>query len=459
MKASINPIRQRPDWATTDYPASHWHILPQRNRVMCDLCPRHCTLSSGQAGYCGVRRNVDDILYSENYGKSVAVAEEVIETEAIYHYQPGSRILSLGNIGCMMSCKFCQNWQTSQVRHLDPAVVNTYQPEEIIEIARDKNIEVISWTYNDPVVWHEFVMDTSRLANQAGIKTLYKSALYIEREPLFELIDVIDIFSISLKSMDPEFYRRIAHARIEPVLERISELHASNRHLEISQLVVTGLNDNADEIRKTVSWHLDNLDADVPLHFVGFHPAFQYLDVQRTPFDILVEARRIAMDMGVKNVYLGNVNQPGVSDSSCHHCQQLLVSRNGLATRITGLAEGGSCKHCGSASGIVVSSTRREGNTEKPETTGGQYQNEQRFAWPDEISSAHIELQGRSASVLQIVVEHHATKQNHAFKLGKNLGRALITKMTRGEQFVTIKWNGGQRLNILPVLDRAHFPV
>ena len=426
---------------------------------MCDLCPRHCTLSNRQAGYCGVRRNVDKVLYSENYGKSVAVTEEVIETEAIYHFHPGARILSLGNIGCMMSCKFCQNWQTSQVRHLDSSVVCSYSASDVVGIAKDKGIDIVSWTYNDPVVWHEFVVDTSRLAGQNGIRTLYKSALYIEQDPLFELLDVIDIFSISLKSLDPEFYRRIAHARIEPVLERIREIHASKRHLEISQLVITGLNDNEAEIRKTVEWHLENLDPEVPLHFVGFHPAFQYLDVERTPIEVLLMARDIAREMGIVNVYLGNVNRDEVSDTRCRDCDALLVSRNGLSVQLGQITAQGKCGRCGCESGIVLGQDMNAGTAGLDELSRRQFDNERHFDWPEALASAHLQLEDASSDVVEILVEHESSEQRQSYRLGKNLGRALITKMNENEQYVTIKWNGSHRLDILPVLDRAHFPL
>ena len=241
--------------------------------------------------FCKVRGTVNGELHTFNFGKSVQATEEVIETEAVNHFMPAARILSLGNIGCMMSCDFCQNWQTSQVGHLDPSVVQHFTPEEVVQTAIDAKIGVISWTYNDPVVWHEFVVATSKLAQAAGIKTLYKSAFYIEEEPVKELIEVIDIFSISLKSLDEKFYKKLTRARLQPVLDRVEQGYKSGRHLELSQLVIPGLNDQGEDVKRTVDWVKETLGPEVPLHFVAFHPAYKYTKVDGTPVSTLGRGR------------------------------------------------------------------------------------------------------------------------------------------------------------------------
>ena len=185
-------------------------------------------------GYCGVRGAVNGALHTFNYGLSLTPTEEFIETEAVVHFSPGARILSLGNIGCMMSCVFCQNWETSQIKHLDEAHIRRYSPQDLVDICLENEISIISWTYNDPVVWHEFVLETSALARKNGLLVLYKSALFIEEAPVNELIDCVDIFSLSLKSLSDSFYRKSTGARLAPVLSRIEQVARSERHLEIS---------------------------------------------------------------------------------------------------------------------------------------------------------------------------------------------------------------------------------
>ena len=207
-------------------PALHWRSIAQ-GQVECGLCPRHCHLQDGQMGFCGVRGAVDGKLHTFNYGLALAATEEFIETEAVVHFSPGARILSLGNIGCMMSCVFCQNWQTSQIKHLDAEQIRRYTPQALVQTCLENGIHMLSWTYNDPVVWHEFVVETSRLAQQHGLKNIYKSAFYIEEDPVDELIDCIDIFSLSLKSMREAFYRDATQAELAPVLSRICLLYTS----------------------------------------------------------------------------------------------------------------------------------------------------------------------------------------------------------------------------------------
>jgi pyruvate formate lyase activating enzyme len=256
--------------------AQHW-IPFKKNRAECRLCPRHCRPKNDRMGFCGVRGTIDGEFRSFNFGQSLAATEEIIETEAINHFAPGARILSMGNVGCMMACSFCQNWKTSQIQHLDYQSVRHYTPEQLIELCLENDIPIISWTYNDPVVWHEFVVETSGLAHKNGIKTLYKSAFYIEEEPVKELIECIDIFSLSLKSLDEKFYQKETKATLKPVLERIKQVAISDRHLEISQLVIPELNDGDKDINQTIDWLIDNVGNHVPLHFVAFHPAYNTL--------------------------------------------------------------------------------------------------------------------------------------------------------------------------------------
>ena len=455
-------------WRENPRIADYWHPADEAGRVECALCPRHCKPRDGQSGACRVRGNLGGQLHTFNYGKSVAATEEVIETEAVYHFSPGRRILSLGNIGCMMACDFCQNWKTSQVRQLDPGVVKSYTPDEILEICEKHGIRMISWTYNDPVVWHEFVRDTSRLAQRRGIRTLYKSAFYIEDAPARELIDCVDIFSLSLKSMSENFYRRITKGELAPVLERIKLIHRSGRHVEISQLLIPERNDALEDIRKTIRWVLDNVGDEVPLHFVGFHPAYKYTRVERTSVESLLQARDVARSAGIKYCYLGNVYREGVSDTHCGRCGQTLVARYGLTSSVVGITREGTCTACGRRAPIrfpfegraTSAAALNRIHSETSETSERQCA---RFRWTPDVSSVHLTvsegLTDDRGQPVEVTIRHLDSPRVRRCRLGEGLERVIVSRRADGDREILITWNAPRRVRILPVLDRAHFPV
>ncbi len=443
------------DWRNEPITASHWQFLEDKNKVECKLCPRHCELKEGQDGFCRVRGNQGNELKSFNYGKAIPATIETIETEAIYHHSPGARILSMGNIGCMMACSFCQNWQTSQIKHLDNKNVVVYSPEEVIELALKNDIDIISWTYNDPVVWHEFVLDTSRLAQKNNIKTLYKSALYIESKPLDELIEVIDIFSISLKSMDDEMYRKISKARLEPVLRGIKQIYDSGKHLEVSQLVVTDLNDDGVDAKKTAEWMLKNLDSSIPLHLVGYHPAFRY-KAKRTSLETLLKAREIAITAGIEYCYLGNVYAENVSNTHCKTCSQKLVDRFGLTIKVSGLNEKSECENCGELSPIVHPKSQKEEEIKTYDYTEEQYFD---IKWDSEINALHLVVEDPTKDQIILQVERQPSSKVEYFELNVGLERIILTKSEENETSIRLGANSSNTLHCLPVLDRAHFPT
>ncbi len=449
------------DWMSDHHPASHWEKTEGDDHVVCKLSPRNCKIREGSLGKCGVRGNVDNKLVTFNYGKSVEATMEYIETEAVYHYRPGAKILSLGNVGCMMSCDFCQNWRTSQTRHLDPRDVRRYTPEDIVEACMITGINVISWTYNDPVVWHEFVVETSRLAQAMGIATLYKSAFYIEPGAVDELIDCIDIFSISLKSMDDRFYLKFTGGtRLQPVLNMIERVHASGRHLEVSQLMITGRNDNANEIKRTNDWVLDHLGDRVPLHYVGFHPAYLYTNTTRTRPETLLMAREMAQSAGIRYCYVGNMFQSGVADSYCTGCGTCLVSRYGLQAVVKGLDASGHCTTCGAASDIRDPMGRVDSDGAPP--THGPGSTWAQFHWHDEANSVHIEVvfpDGDAACPLRVERLASAPGKPREYVLGGILKRLIVSKEADTETGIRVLAPAGATVQFFPVLDRAHFPT
>jgi pyruvate formate lyase activating enzyme len=412
-------------------------------------------------GQCGVRGNVGGELYSFNFGKSVEATMEYIETEAVNHFAPGAKILSLGNIGCMMSCDFCQNWRTSQVRHLKSGDVRRYTPEEIIETCKKLGINVISWTYNDPVVWHEFVVTTSRLAQKEGIVTLYKSAFYIEPEAVDELIDCIDIFSISLKSMDEKFYRKFTGGtHLKPVLDMIKKVHDSGRHLEISQLLITGRNDNEEEISRTNNWVLANVGNRVPLHYVAFHPAYLYTDVARTDESILIKAREMALDAGISYCYCGNLFDDGVSNTHCPKCGTITISRYGLKAQVVALDKQGCCTKCGTQNDVRAPYLGQNSDEDSVLPTGIEYRSTE-FLWSDEANSVHIEVSGDRAEIQSVLVDRIGGGETapQKFKLGGVLRRVIASRQSDNEKGVLVTLPKNAEVHFFPVLDRAHFPT
>lgn len=439
-------------WRTQSRLAKYWH--KQGDKVGCDLCPRHCELKPAQKGFCQVRGNVEGEMHTYNYGISVQATIECIETEAVNHYRPGARILSMGNVGCMMACAYCQNWQTSQVKFLNDKNVNVYTPQEVIDLALKNDIDIISWTYNDPVVWQEFVVDTSRLARENGIETLYKSALYIEEEPLKELIEVIDIFSVSLKGMDAKMYKKFTKGELEPVLERIKLIAKSNRHLEISQLIVTELNDNGEDAEKTARWMMEHVGSKVPLHLVGYHPAFRY-NKERTSTETLLKLRKLALDCGLEYCYLGNVYADDVSNTNCKKCNQRLVQRFGLTVEIIGLDEQSNCTNCGTPSPIIKPQLKTQSKINYTHFEAHQTHD---FEWNPEVNSIHVIVDDKNTDT-QLKLERNPGQIIEYMHIAEGLERLIISKSFAGEKTIQIEANNSNNIEFLPVLDRAHFPV
>jgi pyruvate formate lyase activating enzyme len=432
------------------HPARLWVPDPkQENRVTCHLSPRHCSIGEGGLGFCGVRRNIGGKLVTLNYGKSVEPTEEVIETEAVFHFSPGERILSLGNIGCMMACDFCQNWQTSQARLARDKDISINTPEQVVEMAEQLGIRVLSWTYNDPVVWHEFVTDTARLAQKKGIMNLYKSAFYIGPEAIAELVEVMDIFSISLKAMSEEFYLKHTGGRLQPVLDGIKQVYASGKHLELSNLMVTGRNDNLEESAKIAKWMMENLNENIPLHYVRFHPDYKYNKVERTDIAFMEKARQQAKDIGLKNVYLGNVSESEALNTVCS-CGEILVKRFGLRAEMH-LKEG-KCAKCGADAGIKLlpKQTRvTDVPSEIPFTSHVDH------VWDADRLSVHIEVSDGAPVFYQPLGTDGKPLNGFRMSAGKRL---MVSRSHPKEHTLRVFYEKAEP-RILALMDRAYFPV
>ncbi|MCK5903085.1 MAG: AmmeMemoRadiSam system radical SAM enzyme [Cocleimonas sp.] len=434
--------------------AQHWIPFNQQ-RAECRLCPRHCRPKQNRKGFCGVRGTENGEIRTFNYGQSLAATEEIIETEAVNHFSPSARILSMGNVGCMMACSFCQNWETSQIKHLDTKSIRHYTPEQLVSLCLENNIPIISWTYNDPVVWHEFVIETSQLAQKNGIKTLYKSAFYIEKSPVEELIDCIDIFSLSLKSLNAEFYQKQTKAKLQPVLDRIQQVAASSRHLELSQLVIPELNDQNQDIEQTIDWIIQHVGINVPLHFVAFHPAYQYTHVERTPLNTLKRARALAHAKGMKYVYLGNAYESDLNDTLCSNCHIPLVKRYGLHADVQNLDSQSHCTQCGTLSPIINPLLA----IQYPENHQQTFSQQLEIHWDNEVQSTHILQTKHQEKTDTLQIHSLGITHNQTKTLAQGLDRFIISRRSESETGVIIRWNSECNYQSLVVLDRAHYPV
>jgi pyruvate formate lyase activating enzyme len=397
-----------------------------------------------------------------NYGKSVHPTQETIETEAVNHFAPGAGILSCGNVGCMMSCAYCHNWKTSQAKYVQDSDIFYLTPEQAVETALRRNLPVISYTYNDPVVWHEWVIDTARLAQQAGLINLYKSAFYISSEAVDELLPYIDIFSISVKSMDPDYYRKYTAGRLEPVLEGARKVFRAGKHLELSTLMITGISDDEDTARSIANWVLTNLDSTVPLHYVRFHPDFKMRDTTRTPIPNLIRAREIAMDMGVEHVYVGNVYDTPLSNSYCAGCGRELVTRYGLNAQITGLDSSGRCGSCGRDNHFRLPALPQRAVPGRMQMDATEHALHT-FDWHGDIRSLHVQIVNPTDSPLHAWYRRRRADgasewQPVRLEPGESW-RFIIAKASPDELGPEIAIPPQMHSNLHEVFDRAHFPT
>ncbi len=316
------------------------------SRVGCLLCPAECKLGEGQVGICGCRFNQDGKLMTSNYGELVTLAVDPIEKKPLYHFYPTADILSTGPNGCNFSCVNCQNWQISQCK-IETAY---WSPEELADAANRDGSIGIAFTYTEPLIWYEYIMDVAPLLKANGQKVVLVSNGYVSPRPLEKLIGVMDAINIDLKSMRPDFYRRICKGELAPVLDNIRAIAESNVHMELTNLVIPTMNDSEEDLKQLIDF-VASLSDMIPLHFSAYHPDYK-LELPPTPIDTMLKARELARRK-LKFVYLGNVHIPGCANTICPACKRLLVSRDGYQTRIEGL-NGSKCADCGEETAIVV---------------------------------------------------------------------------------------------------------
>lgn len=326
-----------------------WYQALDDAEVLCRLCPHHCRLKPGETGICRVRSNEEGIMRTRNYGLCTSLALDPIEKKPLYHFYPGKNIVSLGTVGCNFRCAFCQNWHLA---HGDPGLSEITAGElvEAAEKVQDKDCIGIAYTYSEPTVWYEFVLESAAQAREAGLKNVLVTNGFINKQPLEELAPFIDALNIDVKGFSLAFYRKLVQGDYRPVLKTAELARGLGCHVEITTLLITGLNDSEEEIRSLVDWHRQALGPDVPLHFSRYYPNYQ-LDLPATPLETLARARDIAREK-LHYVYLGNAPELHGSDTYCPQCGELVISRTYYRTKLVGL-QGNKCRYCGYALAIV----------------------------------------------------------------------------------------------------------
>jgi len=317
--------------------AMHWE--KRKEKVQCLLCPRDCVIPKNQTGYCRVRQNKNNILYSLVYGKAAGLQIDPIEKKPLFHFIPGNAALSFGTVGCTFVCKHCQNWTTSQSKPEEGHSLSI-SPKQIVETAIKEKCTSIAYTYNEPTVFYEYMLDTAKLARKKGLKNIIVSNGFIEKKPLLELCKYIDGANIDLKSIEDQFYKKIAGAWIGPVLETLKTLHKQKIWLEITNLLIPTLNDKQTQINKLVQWIKDNLNTNIPLHFSAFYPTYKLQDLPPTQAATLIKAKEIAVKKGMKYVYLGNIATSKEENTYCPKCGKLLIQRSKYNTIKNNLHKG-----------------------------------------------------------------------------------------------------------------------
>ena len=328
------------------HPTQYWHRLAD-GRVVCDLCPRQCQLRDGKRGICFVREAFQGEIVLNSYGRSSGFCIDPIEKKPLNHFYPGSSVLSFGTAGCNLGCTFCQNWHISKSRQVD-TLGRLAMPEQIAKAACKHHCHSVAFTYNDPVIFHEYAVDTAIACHALGIKTVAVTAGYINAAPREAFFAQMDAANIDLKAFTERFYRRLCAGHLAPVLETLQYLyHETNTWFEITTLLIPEENDSQAELEAMCQWIVDHLGPEVPVHFSAFHPDFKLQNKPRTPTKSLLRAHNIALQAGLVSVYIGNVCHEAASSTYCPQCQKRVITRNWHALGEVALNAQGCCQHCG----------------------------------------------------------------------------------------------------------------
>lgn len=321
----------------------------QKGAVRCNVCAFRCIIRPGARGVCLVRRNVDGTLYTLVYGRTVSQAVDPIEKKPLFHFYPGSGAYSIATVGCNFRCRFCQNWQISQaVRDEDFISGAEARPDQIVDACRRTGCRSIAYTYTEPSIFFEYAYDTARLAHEAGLANVFVTNGYESAEALQTMHAFLDAANVDLKSLSDDFYRRMCTARLQPVLDTLRRMKDLGIWLEVTTLIIPGMNDSSAELRALASFLVEELGPETPWHVSRYHPAYKLVEAPITPLETLERACRIARETGLRHVYVGNVPAGGGENTHCHNCGDLLIERVGV-TLLRNRLDHGRCPRCGTA--------------------------------------------------------------------------------------------------------------
>ncbi|MFH1107050.1 MAG: AmmeMemoRadiSam system radical SAM enzyme [Candidatus Micrarchaeota archaeon] len=323
-------------------------------KVRCTACAHYCEVSPGHSGACGVRKNLRGKLYLLAYGSPVSVCVDPVEKKPLFHFLPGRRIFSLGTLGCNFGCDFCQNWDISQAVKLarvkrgtgfreEDLFTETWPPEKIVNYCQANGIPAVAFTYNEPGILHEWALDTFQLAHKKKIRTVYVSNGFSSKEAVKAIAPHLDAVNVDLKSFDDGIYRRVCKSRLQPVLDTIRQYHKLGAWVEVTTLVIPGMNDSSAELRQIAEF-IAGVGRDVPWHVTAFRPEYRMADKPPTPLSSLLRARRIGIDAGLRFVYAGNVEHAESESTFCPKCGKILIRRSGFS--VDTLDFNGKCPSC-----------------------------------------------------------------------------------------------------------------
>lgn len=320
--------------------------------VKCKLCPWNCVLQPGQRGFCGVRENKEGKLYTLNYGFITALNVDPMEKKPLFHYYPGSPIVSISTVGCNLKCPWCQNYTISQ-RTPEEVFGDYMSPEEIISYMKSAKVPFLAFTYNEPIIWYEYVLDVAKATKKIGYKNVLITNGHINLEPLETLIPYIDAANVDIKSFNETTYLKIMKGHLKPILEATEYMYEKGVHVETTYLVVPGVNDKLEEFKQLVKWQIEELGPEVPLHISRFLPMYKYINREATQISIIEEMWRTAKELGLNYVYIGNVPGHKGENTYCPQCGKLLIKRMGFWITEWNITKDNKCKYCSAKIPIV----------------------------------------------------------------------------------------------------------
>ena len=322
-------------------------LLPD-GKLRCEVCPQHCRLNDGQRGFCYVRQRQGDRIVLTCYGMPSGLSVDPIEKKPLYHFLPGSSVLSFGTVGCNLACRFCQNWNLVRMRNFE-TTSRLVLPQQIADTAEQSNCISVAFTYNEPTIFIEYAIDCAALCRERNIKTVAVTNGYISNVAAQELYDHIDAANVDLKAFNDNFYKKLCSGSLQPVLDTLVYLvHKTKVWVEITNLIIPGENDDRSELEKMTTWIVKELGPDIPIHFSAFYPAYRMQNHSSTTHAALEQAREIALAAGTKYVYLGNTHDQEGMKTYCHGCRETVIERKGHVLTSLLLSSEGVCKNCGS---------------------------------------------------------------------------------------------------------------